>query len=562
MIRVQRPNSTSPMCESMTGVVDEADQREEELAGEHGQRVDHDALARGTPPRAAAGRRAVGRGFVRHVHKCSRRPRSADDRGASRRRGAPAACDDGAVGAAPRRRREPRVACSPRTVASTRALRDDGVAVELVVPLPVAQRVRAGRLRRSRRRAARRATSTPGASSGEGRPQRHGYLVRATVACCASSPPRAPDRRGAVLARRACSGAVPRGARGSPTGSRSPRPSTDRCRGASRASRAGVLARAAFVARALPERRRRSRSAWGATVEPDVVAHDVAAHAARRAADGRVHRRLRRPARGGEGRRRTCSTPCAPRRTARSSSRGPDRWRARVAAAGPHVDVPRPGRPRRRRRRLRAGPRDLRARAARRRRGRSSSGAWSSSRSSAAVPVVATATGELPWVLSTTGGGVLVAERDVAALAAALASLRDDPAGAAALGAAGATRRARALRDAGRRGAARRGARSRQRSLTSARTRSANRALEKLAACATSAASTPAGRRRPASTARRTRAGLTSSSRMPGHAVVRSCRASPPKRRATVGVPNDGRLERREPEVLEADRRRGPTACA
>ncbi|HEV3212305.1 MAG TPA: glycosyltransferase [Acidimicrobiales bacterium] len=53
------------------------------------------------------------------------------------------------------------------------------------------------------------------------------------------------------------------------------------------------------------------------------------------------------------------------------------------------------------------------------------------------VPVVASATGELPWVLSVTGGGVLVAERDPAALAAALAALRDDPSGARALGRAG-----------------------------------------------------------------------------------------------------------------------------
>jgi glycosyltransferase involved in cell wall biosynthesis len=55
----------------------------------------------------------------------------------------------------------------------------------------------------------------------------------------------------------------------------------------------------------------------------------------------------------------------------------------------------------------------------------------------AAVPVVATATGSLPWVLSTTGGGVLVPERDPAALAGALGRLRDDPAATRALGLAG-----------------------------------------------------------------------------------------------------------------------------
>lgn len=53
------------------------------------------------------------------------------------------------------------------------------------------------------------------------------------------------------------------------------------------------------------------------------------------------------------------------------------------------------------------------------------------------VPVVAARTGELPWVLGTTGGGVLVDERDPGALAGALASLLEDPVRAAALGAAG-----------------------------------------------------------------------------------------------------------------------------
>ena len=56
-----------------------------------------------------------------------------------------------------------------------------------------------------------------------------------------------------------------------------------------------------------------------------------------------------------------------------------------------------------------------------------------------AVPVVATATGALPWVLETTGGGVVVPERDPAALAAAIAGLRDDPTRARSLGEAGRT---------------------------------------------------------------------------------------------------------------------------
>jgi glycosyltransferase involved in cell wall biosynthesis len=43
------------------------------------------------------------------------------------------------------------------------------------------------------------------------------------------------------------------------------------------------------------------------------------------------------------------------------------------------------------------------------------------------VPVVATATGEIPWVVETTGGGVLVPEGDAPAFAAALERLRRDP---------------------------------------------------------------------------------------------------------------------------------------
>ena len=53
------------------------------------------------------------------------------------------------------------------------------------------------------------------------------------------------------------------------------------------------------------------------------------------------------------------------------------------------------------------------------------------------VPVVASSSGELPWVLAQTGGGVLVEERDPVALGAALRGLLEDPAGAAALGAQG-----------------------------------------------------------------------------------------------------------------------------
>jgi glycosyltransferase involved in cell wall biosynthesis len=50
------------------------------------------------------------------------------------------------------------------------------------------------------------------------------------------------------------------------------------------------------------------------------------------------------------------------------------------------------------------------------------------------VPVLATTTGSIPWVLGVTGGGVLVPERDPAALARAIADAAVDRAATAALG--------------------------------------------------------------------------------------------------------------------------------
>jgi glycosyltransferase involved in cell wall biosynthesis len=47
---------------------------------------------------------------------------------------------------------------------------------------------------------------------------------------------------------------------------------------------------------------------------------------------------------------------------------------------------------------------------------------------SCGVPVVGSDSGEIPWVIRTTGGGRVVPEGDPAALAKALADLRDDPA--------------------------------------------------------------------------------------------------------------------------------------
>ncbi len=42
------------------------------------------------------------------------------------------------------------------------------------------------------------------------------------------------------------------------------------------------------------------------------------------------------------------------------------------------------------------------------------------------VPVVGSASGEIPWVIKTTGGGLSFPEGDVAALAHLLSELRDD----------------------------------------------------------------------------------------------------------------------------------------
>lgn len=43
------------------------------------------------------------------------------------------------------------------------------------------------------------------------------------------------------------------------------------------------------------------------------------------------------------------------------------------------------------------------------------------------VPVIGSSSGEIPWVIEVTGGGTVFPEGDVAALASALAALRDDP---------------------------------------------------------------------------------------------------------------------------------------
>ena len=54
------------------------------------------------------------------------------------------------------------------------------------------------------------------------------------------------------------------------------------------------------------------------------------------------------------------------------------------------------------------------------------------------VPVVGSDSGEIPWVIETTGGGLTFAEGDAAELAKVLARLQCDPALRAELGARGA----------------------------------------------------------------------------------------------------------------------------
>ena len=43
------------------------------------------------------------------------------------------------------------------------------------------------------------------------------------------------------------------------------------------------------------------------------------------------------------------------------------------------------------------------------------------------VPVIGSDSGEIPWVIESTGGGLVVREGDVGALRAAVVRLRDDP---------------------------------------------------------------------------------------------------------------------------------------
>jgi glycosyltransferase involved in cell wall biosynthesis len=56
---------------------------------------------------------------------------------------------------------------------------------------------------------------------------------------------------------------------------------------------------------------------------------------------------------------------------------------------------------------------------------------------SCGVPIVGSTSGEIPWIVHSTGGGLLFDEGNVGQLAAALKALRDDPARRAQLGSTG-----------------------------------------------------------------------------------------------------------------------------
>jgi glycosyltransferase involved in cell wall biosynthesis len=198
--------------------------------------------------------------------------------------------------------------------------------------------------------------------------------------------------------------------------------------------RAGVLARAAFVVARSPGAAALAR-AWGATIEPDVVPHDVAPLPARSAPSGAftvafVGRLVEEKGLG------DLLDAVAALEDMALVVAGAGPLAERVARAGSRVEY--------------LGPvghdevGDVYARAHVTCVPSRTTPTWEEQFGRVVVesmvrgvPVVATATGELPWVLSETGGGVLVAERDAPALAAALAALRDDPERVRALGRAG-----------------------------------------------------------------------------------------------------------------------------
>jgi glycosyltransferase involved in cell wall biosynthesis len=341
------------------------------------------------------------------------------------------ACDDGAVG-------EHRVAVvSHASVLATNRsvyaeLQDSGVDVELVVPA------------RWRNEYAPRGfgVDPPGALGrrvhprrvvGKGHAQRHAYLVRASsllgdlapsVVLIEEEPFSIAARQWSRAARR----------RGIPYGVQVAETLGRHMPGIVAHSRRDVLAHASFVVARSPSAAALA-VAWGAVVEPDVVAHDVAPVAARPVPEGGftiafVGRLVEEKGIG------DLLDATASLEGVRLLVAGAGPLADRVAAASGSVEY--------------LGPVDHDAVGAVYARAHvtcvpsRTTSAWEEQFGRVVVeslvrevPVVATATGGLPWVLSTTGGGVLVAERDPAALAGALAALRDEPSTAVALGQAG-----------------------------------------------------------------------------------------------------------------------------
>ncbi len=269
--------------------------------------------------------------------------------------------------------------------------------------------------------------------AGQGRPQRHAYVAR-TAAVLASLDAgtvfieeepfslaalqwsRAARRRG-----------IPYGVQVAETLDR-PMP-----RAVTR-WRTGVLKRAAFVVARSPRAAALART-WGAVVEPDLVPHDVAAHAELAPPSGAftvayVGRLVEE-----KGVSDLLDAVAALDDVVLVVA-GAGPLAARVSRAGAHVEY--------------LGPVDhgavggVYARAHVTCVPSRATPTWEEQfgrvvveSNVRGVPVVAASSGELPWVLSLTGGGVLVAERDAPALAAALAALRDDRERARALGRAG-----------------------------------------------------------------------------------------------------------------------------
>jgi glycosyltransferase involved in cell wall biosynthesis len=265
---------------------------------------------------------------------------------------------------------------------------------------------------------------------GQGRPQRHAYLARtAGVLRALGAQLVLIEEEPFSLAARQWSRAaircqLPYGVQVAETLDRAmPRPVLR--------WRTRVLQRASFVVARSPRAAALART-WGANVEPDVIPHDVAEASARDAPSGAftvafVGRLVEEKGVG------DLLDAVARLAGSRLVVAGAGPMAGRVARAGANVEYLGPVE------HSRVG--DVYARAHVTCVPSRATPSWEeqfgrvvAESLQRGVPVVATSTGELPWVLSVTGGGVLVSERDAAGLAAALGALRDDPERARALG--------------------------------------------------------------------------------------------------------------------------------